>query len=108
MRFLSSSRFATSFLKASITSWADGHPGQAGQPALDAGAVTVEDLLQKLGGLALDFQLAVGNGGIDFAIADNLAHGGFRRVANQGRRRADIKKILYRIAGFYTARQTGH
>ncbi len=65
---------------------------------LNARAVAVEDLLQQLGGLTLNLQLAVGDGRINLAVADDLAHGRFGGVAHQGRGRADIEKILYGIA----------
>ena len=66
----------------------------------DARAVAVEDGLQKLSGLALDLQFAVGDGRIDLAVADNLAHGGLGRVAHQGRGRAHVKQILHGVIDF--------
>lgn len=60
--------------------------------------VAVENLLQKLGGLALDLQLAVGDGRVDLAVADDFAHGRLGRVAHQRSGRADVEEVLHGIA----------
>ena len=63
-------------------------------------SIAVKNRLQKLGSLALDLELAVGDGRVNLTVADNLTHGRLSGIAHQGRGRAHIKEILYRVANF--------
>ena len=65
---------------------------------LDTGLVAVQDLLEQHRGVALDLQLAVGDGRIDEAVADDLAHGGLGGVTHQVGGVADVEQVLDRVA----------
>ena len=62
-----------------------------------ADLVTVEDFLQKLRGFRLDLELAVRQRGVDEAVADDFAHGGFRGVFDHGGLIRHIEQIFHRI-----------
>ena len=53
--------------------------------------------MQKLRCVALDFQLAVGDGGIDHALANDFAHGGLGGVAHHLGLIGDVEQVLHRI-----------
>ena len=65
---------------------------------LYARAVAVKHGLQQLGGLALNFQLAICNGRVDLAVADDLAHGRLCGIAHQRCGRGNVKKVVHRVA----------
>lgn len=67
---------------------------------LDTGLVAVQDLLEQHRGVALDLQLAVGDGRVDEAVADDLAHGGLGGVTHQVGGVADVEQVLDRVADF--------
>ena len=60
----------------------------------DAGLVRIQNLLHQVAGLGLDFLLAGGQGVVDLAVADDLAHGRLTRVDNGLDRIGHVEQIV--------------
>ena len=64
---------------------------------LDARAVAVEDLLEQLGRVVLDLELAVGDGGVDEVVAYDLAHGRLGGVVHELSRAGHVEEVLHGV-----------
>ena len=59
--------------------------------------VAIQNILQQIGGVGLNLQLAVGNGRVDEAVADDFAHGGLGGAAHQGIRFVNVEEVGHGI-----------